>query len=426
MNHADAHRFNLYFVLLVVGQFMNKLYKRWGKAFITAMKEARRSYRTRQALAQKMSAAAAATTSHSNFPAAAWDQAFSFSDDGAISAVVPNPFKFDAANPPAFAPPGATPAVEPYPSLGSENAAQQASTSFFARSPVRRKSGSGGGGGSGNSSSTAVSARDGGGGGGSGSGGGGGGGSGLLTPREQRGTSPFPRATPLASPTRSRSLKSGGTAAGGVSGVGAAASEASRSVRGGGGVSRRWSVPWGKKVRISVGGGGGGGGGVGARGGNSPGDGMTLYEERNATGGEQGGDDGLASPVPPPRLRPRGDKRATRRRVRWARVFGAFVGLIGALTMLMAAVSAYLFPRNGLESPFPLIPLPLWQGAAGIGLASLWQGEDEAMPATKMTTKCRSQLERFSFSFGESGGVDDGEGEDEAIGKGEGAEPLLQ
>eukprot|EP00752_Nemacystus_decipiens_P007785 g6953.t1 len=403
-------RFNLYFVLLVVGQFTNKLYKRWGKAFVAAIKEARRSHRTRLTLTHRMSTAAAATPSHPDASVAARGHQGPYSSDK----VVPNPFRFDSANPPAFAPPGTTPAVEPYPALGVENAAQQASTlsttsistSFFARSPTRRKSNSGG-------SGTAITnVRDGGvgslhglrGGVGSGSG------NGRVAPHG-------PRGSASSSPTRPRSMgmRSETAAASGFSASRVAASEGSRSVRG---VSRRWSLPWGKRAKVS-------GGGGGARGGNPPGDGMTLYEERRgAVGGHTGGG-GLSSLALPPRLRSgvRSGKRATRRRVRWARVFGASVSLACALTALTAAVSSFLFPaEDGLELPLPLIPL--WQGFSGLGLFLLWRGEgDGATLGAEMTAAWRSRLERFSF--GVRGGQTEDEGEEEeedGDGRGEAAD----
>lgn len=118
-------RFNLYFVLLVVGQFMNKLYKRWGRSFVMAVKEAHRSYRTRQALCQMMSADSSRGQSSQSSPEAA-----------AASTVVANLLKFDAANPPAFAPPGTTPALEPSPAAGRKASRRSSSSLLFARSPI--------------------------------------------------------------------------------------------------------------------------------------------------------------------------------------------------------------------------------------------------------------------------------------------------
>lgn len=229
-----------------------------------------------------------------------------------------------------------------------------------------------------------------------------------MTPRGRRRSS---------SPNRPRSMRSetAVTAASGVSAFEGAASEGSRSVRGGGGASRRWSMPWGKRVRLS--GGGGTGGGTG--GGNSLGDGNTLYEERTETAGGQaggGGSSSLSSLALPPRLRSNGrsGKRRNRRRVRWGRVFGASVALMCALAMLAAAALAYFFPGDRLEgSPLPLAPL--WQGASGLGLFLPWQGEEGGgmMPGVrmKMATAWRSRLERFSF--GRGGGADEVEDEDE-------------
>lgn len=50
---SARRRFNYYLVLLCVGQFSNKLYKRWGKAFVMGAKEAARSRRLRLALCGK-------------------------------------------------------------------------------------------------------------------------------------------------------------------------------------------------------------------------------------------------------------------------------------------------------------------------------------------------------------------------------------
>lgn len=138
---------------------------------------------------------------------------------------------------------------------------------------------------------------------------------------------------------------------------------------------------------------------------------MTRYEEEGERDG-QTGDTGFSSPVPPPRLRSRGGKtpsgrRATRRRVRWARVLGASVTLICVLTMLMVAGFAYVFPGDGLELGLePSFPLaPLWQGVSGFGLCLLGQGEDDTVPGTTLATAWKSRLERFNF--GHRGEVDD-------------------
>ncbi|CAM9548335.1 unnamed protein product [Choristocarpus tenellus] len=52
-------RFNFYLVLLCLGQFMSKLYFKWGRAFILGVKEAMRSRKYQLYLA---AAAAAADT----------------------------------------------------------------------------------------------------------------------------------------------------------------------------------------------------------------------------------------------------------------------------------------------------------------------------------------------------------------------------
>lgn len=90
------------------------------------------------------------------------------------------------------------------------------------------------------------------------------------------------------------------------------------------------------------------------------------------------------------------------------------MALVCGLTMLTAAVFPHFFWGDGLEVPFPLIPL--WQGASGLALFLLGKGEDGTMLGTKMATTWKSQLERFKF--GKSGDVD----EEEEVDKG--AEPL--
>lgn len=158
---------------------------------------------------------------------------------------------------------------------------------------------------------------------------------------------------------------------------------------------------------------------------------MTLYEERKEASGEQGGDGVPPSPALPPRLRPRGGRkpgpRATRRRVRWARVFGAFVALVCALVMLAAAVSARFFSAGGygFESPFPVTQL--WQSVSGLGLLSLWQVEDGTVPGAEMAAAWRSRLERFRFGEEREGVAADeaaDETADETADGCKGAEPL--
>ncbi|CAM9901551.1 unnamed protein product, partial [Ectocarpus fasciculatus] len=283
-------RFNLYFVLLVVGQSLSKLYKRWGKALVMGLKEARRSYRTRLALSHAMSATAAtaaaaaaagaggsvsATTTPSSptgprhppsFPSAA----------AAAAMVMRNPFNFDAANPPAFAPPGTTPALEAYPNGDGAAAQQQSASSFFAASPLRGRGARRRGSivTSSGSSSTATTSSAGGGGGAGGShhdfsgGGGGGGGPGGSDTATRGGTVP-PSLPVLASPPRARSLavfrsssssSSSSARPGAPDGSGrqpnresdvVAGAPAAAGIEGqrrgggaGGGKPRRWSMPW--------------------------------------------------------------------------------------------------------------------------------------------------------------------------------------
>ncbi|CAN0150378.1 unnamed protein product, partial [Laminaria digitata] len=65
-------RFNLYLMMMCLGQFTNKLYKRWGKAFVMAVQEADRSRRTRLAFIHSFTTAATATaTTTATTPASA-------------------------------------------------------------------------------------------------------------------------------------------------------------------------------------------------------------------------------------------------------------------------------------------------------------------------------------------------------------------
>ncbi|CAN0412299.1 unnamed protein product, partial [Ectocarpus sp. 12 AP-2014] len=256
-------RFNLYFVLLVVGQSLSKLYKRWGKALVMGLKQARRSCRTRQALSHAMSAiaanaaaAAAAGAGGSVFattPSSPTGRRHPPSPSTAAAAamVIRNPFKFDAANPPAFAPPGTTPALEPY--LNGDGPQQQSTSSFFAASPMRGRGARRRRGSVASSGSSGTAATSSGGLGGSyhDFSGGGGAESDTATPRGRGGN--VPSLPVLVSPPRARSI----AVFRGSSSSSSSSSSGSGSARPGApdGSGRRQPNP-----ESDVGGGGGGGG----------------------------------------------------------------------------------------------------------------------------------------------------------------------
>ncbi|CAM9259835.1 unnamed protein product [Scytosiphon promiscuus] len=446
-------RFNLYFALLVVGQFTNKLYKRWGRAFVLALKEARRSHLTRQALSHTMSEWPSATTG---------DEEPSSPCAESASKVPRNPFRFDTANPPAFAPPGTTPASEPHPSPLDKNASRRTSvTSMFVRSPVtghRRGSsisenvggmvattgGRGGGGvgegegevgGDPNKSSAA----------------GGGVENGLSTPRGGRKAGgPWPSATPrFMSPPRFRQKASGKSGSGTTTTTtttttrtsDAGATRVSSSLRGGAGSSvgggggpRRWNAPWKKKSTFNGNNKGDDNGGMNGTGhslgsasrgeksptgdGGASGGGGVGGGEKQGDGGQEG-DRFSAPPALLPRLRSSGGKRpgggkiAARRKIRWGRVLGSSLALTCAVAAIAALVMAPLPAGDGAESSSPLGGL--WQGfvvpAWGLGVHLAGQGGGEAVAGreawrqagTKAASAWRAGWERLRVGVGAGG-----------------------
>ncbi|CAB1100573.1 unnamed protein product [Ectocarpus sp. CCAP 1310/34] len=431
-------RFNLYFVLLVVSQSLSNLYKRWGKAFVLGLKEARRSCRTRQALSHAMSATAAnaggggssvfATTSssptgrrHPPSPSAA----------AAAAMVVRNTFMFDAANPPAFAPPGTTPALEPY--HNGDGPQQQSTSLFFAASPLRGRGARRRRGSVASSGSSSMATTSSGGVGGSYHDfrGGGGAESDTATPRRRGGT--VPSLPVLVSPPRARSFavfrggsssssSGSGSARPGASdgsgrrqpspesdvGDGGAGIEGQRRGGAGGGKPRRWRMLWGKRTKTG-GGGGGGGGGLAARG----------QEEADR---EQGGDLRSPSPVPPRGGNSHGVRARGKIRMRWGRVIGATVALVCGLAALSAVPGTFFSPpQESVEEPVPSLAA-IWQAVAvmlsgmraflsfggngGLGEAA-WR-----VAGAKMTTVWGSGRERlWREGASAAAGYDDDEGD---------------
>lgn len=162
----------------------------------------------------------------------------------------------------------------------------------------------------------------------------------------------------------------------GVKGGGGGGGNTSRMVtRGAGGTSssttsrrpsRRWSVPWGRKI-IGLSGSGRGSGGMNSA---TP---YSLPSSPAQDGDGGAGDDLGPSQAHRTRLRSRGGKEGkpgARRRVRWGRFIAASLALICVLTALWLAVG--FVPGSAVR-----VPSELAAGASRLQLIFFGQGEGE-------------------------------------------------
>lgn len=344
-----------------------------------ALKEARRSHRTRQALSLAIGAADTAPSTHQS------STTTTGLGDPPSPPLVPqiprNPLRFDADNPPAFAPPGSKPALEPAPSATEKQHSRRASvTAMFTRSPVtaRRRGSSiisedmsgvaaladGGGGDSegekkrpgedsnhGGSSTAGAGVED-----------------GLSTPRRDRrggrkASGPWPTMAAEVSSSGSTDILASDT---GVSSSLRGGAGGSPGYDDGGGRHHRWRVPWRKRSNASGNSGGDNGSDYSVDSASWGGENLAAGEGDEMTDGEQQqqqGDVFPASPTLPPRLHSRGGKRPTegkrspRRKIRWGRVLGVAIALV---SVIVALVCTFLSPPDGMKSSFSV----LWQGLA--------------------------------------------------------------
>lgn len=354
---------------------MNKLYKRSGRSFVMAVREAHRSYRTRQALYHTLSAASPGGQSPPSSPYAAVT-----TTPGA------NPFKFDEANPPAFAPPGTTPAVEPCPSAGGGSSRQPSSSSFFARSPTqgsprssavtsRRRRSRGGGGTDGTGGGRVLATTTGGGGAlshhGSADVDGAPGFSSTTRSRRARASEGTGSPDPQASAVRSNGFPFYGGVNGGGGTYQAVSHAAGSSKR-----SRRWSTPWGK-LSLS-----GSGSGIGSSsGGSSSSRGRASYSLPPSPAQDGGGGDGSYPSPTHPRLRARGGRTTPRARlrVRWGRLLAASLALVCGLVVVVAVVvvpGTRAGVRSGLATAASRLRLFVFgQGLEGGGIQAWFLGQ---------------------------------------------------